>query len=84
MVINGIYFFNEILLKRYFIEKYINFIYSADLTFRIITIIDFNRAEPTHMLHNKFTIRQFQLTKWSFLVHSFTGPQTSLGKFKCI
>ena len=24
------------------------------------------------MLHNLFSIRQFQLTKWSFLVHSYT------------
>ena len=32
-------FFNEKL-------KNINFIYSADLTFRIIKVIDFNRAEP--------------------------------------
>ena len=40
----SLYFFN--------IEKYINFIYSADLIFRIIRIINFNRAEPTCYITN--------------------------------
>ena len=52
-----------------FLKLYINFIYSANQTFRIIRIIDFIIAEQTCYRTN-FSIRQFLLTKWSFLVHS--------------
>ena len=34
-------------LSLYVFEKYIIFIYSVDLTFRVIRKIDFNRAKPT-------------------------------------
>ena len=50
--------------KAIFYWKYINFIYSADLTFWVIRKMDFNRAEPTFSLH------KFGLTKWSLFVHS--------------
>ena len=47
-------FFNKTSLKRYmyFIEKYINFINSADLTFRVIRKMYFNRAKPTSYITN--------------------------------
>ena len=42
-VINEVYgfFLNKISLYRYFIEKYINIIYSADLTIGVIRQMDF-------------------------------------------
>ena len=56
------------LLKRYFMEK-INFIYSADKTFRIIRIIDFNRTEPTcYRTYFHCTVSGEQ--NGAFLVHS--------------
>ena len=58
MVKNEVYvvvFFNKISL--YFIEKYINFILSI--------LIELNSHAT-----EQFSIRQFRLTKWSFLVHS--------------
>ena len=66
MFISIKYHYSDILL-----EKNINFIYSADLTFRIIRIIEFNRAEPTCYRTN-FLYASSGSQKWSFVVHSTT------------
>ena len=53
--------YSDILLK-----NTLNFNYSADETFQVISKTDFN------MLQNLFSLRQSQLTKWSCFVHSTT------------
>ena len=71
---NRIHFVNKWSLSFFniiFIEKCKSLIYSADLTFRVIRKMDFNRAEPT--CYKLIFLRPVnRLTKWSFFVHSTT------------